>query len=53
MLDVRRDFPILNREKELIYFDNAATSLKPMSVVAAINDYYLRYSANAHREIIH
>ncbi len=49
MLDVRRDFPILNREKELIYFDNAATSLKPMSVVAAINDYYLRYSANAHR----
>ena len=39
MLDIkkiRNDFPILSREvnnKPLIYFDNAATSQKPISVI--------------------
>ena len=43
----REDFPILNND--LIYFDNGATTLKPKCVVDKINDYYLNYSANAHR----
>lgn len=52
--EVRRDFPILNREiegKPLVYLDNAATSQKPASVIDAISDYYSRYNANIHRGV--
>ena len=51
---VRRQFPILNREvkgKPLVYFDNAATSQKPQSVVDALINYYTHYNANVHRGI--
>ena len=43
----REDFPIL--KKDIIYFDNGATTLKPKVLCDAINDYYMNYSANAHR----
>ena len=43
----REDFPMLN--KDIIYLDNGATTLKPKSVIDAITDYYSNYSANAHR----
>lgn len=43
----REDFEIFNTG--LIYFDNAATTQKPKSVVNAIVDYYTKYTANAHR----
>ncbi len=43
----REDFEIFNTG--LIYFDNAATTQKPKSVVKAITDYYTKYTANAHR----
>ena len=43
----REDFNILN--SNIIYFDNAATTLKPKSVIDSITDYYNNYSANAHR----
>ena len=43
----REDFPMLN--KDIIYFDNGATSLKPKCVIDKIKDYYENYSANAHR----
>ncbi|MBE6124435.1 MAG: aminotransferase class V-fold PLP-dependent enzyme [Erysipelotrichaceae bacterium] len=54
MLDVesiRKDFPMLmeKREKPLVYFDNAATTLKPYCVLDAIKEYYCNYTANAHR----
>ncbi|MGD0176167.1 MAG: cysteine desulfurase [Candidatus Bathyarchaeia archaeon] len=51
---VREDFPILNRQvngKPLIYFDNAATSQKPKSVIESIDRYYREYNANIHRGI--
>lgn len=35
--------------KPLIYFDNAATSLKPQCVIDAVTEYYRDYTANAHR----
>lgn len=41
------DFPMLN--KGLIYFDNGATTQKPISVVNKMMDYYTKYCANAHR----
>lgn len=43
----REDFEIFN--DGLIYFDNAATTQKPKSVVNEIVDYYTKYTANAHR----
>ncbi len=43
----REDFPIL--KNELIYFDNGATSLKPQCMIDAVVDYYMNYTANAHR----
>ncbi len=52
--EVRKDFPILSVEsngKPLVYFDNAATSQKPVSVINAISDYYKSYNANIHRGV--
>jgi cysteine desulfurase / selenocysteine lyase len=57
MLDVekiREDFPIFKRKvhrKPLIYFDNAATTQKPIQVINAIKEYYENYNANIHRAI--
>ena len=51
---IRKDFPILNRKikgKPLIYFDNAATTQKPFSVIDAIRDYYMNYNSNIHRAV--
>jgi cysteine desulfurase/selenocysteine lyase len=53
-LDVRADFPIFARRidgRPLIYLDSAATSQKPESVIAAIDDYYRRHNANIHRGV--
>jgi len=46
---MREDFPIFKNNPNLIYFDNGATTLKPQIVIDGINDYYTKYTANAHR----
>jgi cysteine desulfurase/selenocysteine lyase len=49
---VRQQFPVLNRKikgKDLVYFDNAATSQKPVAVIDALVNYYSNYNANIHR----
>ncbi len=43
----REDFPFLFNN--IIYLDNGATTLKPLSVVKKIEEYYTEYTANAHR----
>src|SRR5688572_11275854 len=51
---IRKQFPVLNREvkgRPLVYFDNAATSQKPQSVIDALVNYYTGYNANIHRGI--
>ncbi|WP_272150838.1 aminotransferase class V-fold PLP-dependent enzyme [Tenacibaculum aiptasiae] len=51
---IRADFPILNRTvhgKNLVYFDNGATSQTPQIVIDAIVDYYSNYNANIHRGV--
>ena len=52
---VRRDFPILKREVHdgypLVYLDNAATSQKPVQVIAEITRYYRDSNANIHRGV--
>lgn len=53
--DIRRDFPILStrvhHNKPLVYFDNAATSQKPLQVINSITEYYNRYNSNVHRGV--
>ena len=52
--NIRKDFPILSKKinnKPLIYFDNAATSQTPTSVINSISNYYNNYNANIHRGV--
>ena len=53
---IRKDFPILNNKvnnKDLIYFDNAATTQKPQVVIDKITEFYSRYNSNVHRGVHH
>ncbi len=53
---IRKDFPILDLKvngKPLVYFDNAATSQKPWSVIKAIEHYYTNLNSNVHRGVHH
>lgn len=43
----REDFPML--DQDIVYFDNAATTLKPKCVIDKMVDYYSNYGASAHR----
>lgn len=45
---LRADFPIL---KDIIYMDNAATSLTPEPVLEAVLSYYREYNANVGRGV--
>lgn len=52
--EIRKQFPILHQEvngKPLVYFDNAATSQKPQSVIDALTHYYDHDNSNIHRGI--
>ena len=49
---IRADFPVLDQQvngSPLIYFDNAATTQKPKSVIDALAHYYTSDNANIHR----
>jgi len=49
---IRKDFPtlsVLANGKPLVYFDNAATTHKPIQVLEVMRDYYYKFNANPHR----
>ncbi|MEO1218519.1 MAG: cysteine desulfurase [Bacteroidota bacterium] len=51
---IRKDFPTLSQKvygKELVYFDNAATSQKPQVVIDRLNTYYKEENSNVHRGV--
>ncbi|MDX1629461.1 MAG: aminotransferase class V-fold PLP-dependent enzyme, partial [Fulvivirga sp.] len=51
---IRSEFPVLDQEvngNALAYFDNAATTQKPLQVINALEEYYKGYNANIHRGI--
>lgn len=53
---VRADFPNLACQvhgKPLVYLDNAATTMKPMTVIEAVSHHYLAETANVHRGLHH
>ncbi len=52
IVSIREDFPILNSKvngKQLVYFDNAATTQTPKVVIDSIVSYYSTLNANIHR----
>ena len=49
---IRKDFPVLHQQvhgKDLIWFDNAATTQKPRQVIDAVSRYYETDNSNIHR----
>ncbi|MBP2025322.1 aminotransferase class V-fold PLP-dependent enzyme [Peptoniphilus stercorisuis] len=49
VLDIRKDFKYLDIKENLVYFDNAATTQKPLQVVDSLKDYYEKENGNPHR----
>lgn len=52
--EIRNQFPIINQKiynKPLVYFDNGATTQKPLRVTNAISTYYNNYNSNIHRGV--
>ena len=53
--DIRQDFPILHTRvhdnKALVYFDNAASTQKPLSVINVVSKFYENYYSNVHRGV--
>ncbi|QZX49368.1 aminotransferase class V-fold PLP-dependent enzyme [Mycoplasma sp. E35C] len=45
---IRQQFNWFKNNKDWIYFDNAATSLKPDAVINTISEYYNNWSLNPH-----
>lgn len=53
---IGKQFPALHQSvygKPLVYFDNAATTQKPYSVIHAISEYYSTINSNIHRGVHH
>jgi cysteine desulfurase/selenocysteine lyase len=51
---LRKEFPVLSRDirgKRLTYLDSAATTLKPLRVIRAVEHYYRQGTANIHRAV--
>ena len=51
---IRADFPLLKRSvhgKPLVYFDNANTSQKPVTVIEAVDRHYREHNANVARAV--
>lgn len=46
---IRADFPIFKNNKDLVYLDSAASSLKVNQAIDAVGDYYCNLGANVHR----
>ncbi len=52
VLTIRKDFPVLHQKihgKQLVWFDNAATTQKPLSVINAVAQFYATDNSNIHR----
>lgn len=49
VLDIRKDFGYLDIKENLVYFDNAATTQKPIQVINSLEEYYKKENGNPHR----
>ncbi len=51
LLNVKKDFPVLENNQDLVYLDTGATALKPKVVIDKINEYYNEYGVNVNRGV--
>ena len=51
LLNIKKDFPVLNNNPDLVYLDTGATALKPKCVIDKINEYDDKYGVNVNRGI--
>ena len=49
--NVRNNFPVFEKNPELIFLDTAASALKPKSVIERINSCYSYEYTNIHRGV--
>lgn len=52
--EIRNDFPLLKRnvyDKQLVYFDNGATTQKPLCVINKLTEILTSYNSNIHRGV--
>lgn len=50
-MNIRDEFPIYEFNKNLVYLDTAASSLKPKAVIDTVDYYYSHYGVNVHRGV--
>lgn len=51
-MNFKKDFPIFKRKvnnKEIIYLDSAATSMRPSIVINKVKEFYEKHNSNIHR----
>ncbi len=51
---IRKDFPLLHQksyQRTIVYFDNAATTQKPQTVIDTTQEFYSKYNSNIHRGV--
>lgn len=51
LLNVKKDFPVLVNNPNLVYLDSGATSLKPKCVIDKLDEYYEKYGVNVNRGV--
>lgn len=51
ILNIKKDFPVLVNNPDLIYLDSCASSLKPKVVIDKIDEYYNKYGVNVNRGV--
>lgn len=50
-MNIKDAFPIFEYNKDLVYLDTAASSLKPKEVIDTVDYYYSHYGVNVHRGV--
>ncbi len=50
-MNFKKDFPIFEKNKKLVYLDSASTSQKPKEVIESIKNFYESENANIHRGV--
>jgi cysteine desulfurase/selenocysteine lyase len=48
-MNIKKDFPIFDRNPGLVYLDNASTTQKPQFVIDAVSTFVSEKYANIHR----
>ncbi len=49
--EIRSNFLVLNENKNLVYLDSGASSLKPTCVIETLNEFYSKHGVNVHRGV--